>query len=284
MGAGAVTTTTAAAFIPEIWSAEVIDSYLNNAVVVPLTDRSFQDLAKAGHGDIINVPNVDKSKFTMATITQGSDVGLWDQTTEGTTQITVQTWEGKRLSFPDVVSIQAMPALRRIYTEALGEQAAIKIDTAVLTLVASITQYVGTLNIDLDDSNIRRAIQYLLDANVPEGSISACVSPAQYMSWLDVDKYANSLYRGTTLKPEKGRGYIGPLYCFDLYNTTNVVSNTSGHDNVLFDKRWCATVIQQEPKIEEGRDINSLQDMVVCSILYGVKSMRDTSAVWLKGL
>lgn len=284
--AGSITTTTAAAFIPEIWSNEVIDAYTNNVVLADLVDRSFQELVKEGHGDTINVPNVSSYSSDITTISQGSNVAQITPATESLTPIVVQTWQGVRYSYPDVVLVQSMNSLRQSYTEMMGKDMAKVIDTSLATLVASISQNVGTLAVKLTDSNIRRAIQYLDDANAPDTDRFLVVCPAQFLEFMDEEKYVNSLYSSSikNLQGDKGKGYKGDIYDFGVYQSTNVVSSGGGHNNAMFQRKWAALVIQKGPVVEEWRDVKSLQDEVVIHALWGVKEMRATSGVYMKGL
>ncbi len=285
MAAGTQNVTTMAAYIDELWSNEVIDAYEDNIVLSNLVDLSYKELARAGHGDIINVPNF--TALTVGTITEGSNVTQTQQTNEGTTTITVATWEGARVTIPSLVDIQSMPSMRRMQTEHLGSAMALAIDDDVAALVASISQTVGTLNVDLTDDNILRAEQYLMDANVPSNDWFIALSPAQLQGFRKIDRYANSLYKasaGTMPAGERPNGYVGPLYNCEVYRSTNMVSNTSGHDNAMFQRKWAALVVQKGPVLEQWRNVAAAMDELVIWAIWGVKEMRATSGIWLKGL
>ncbi|KKL72717.1 hypothetical protein LCGC14_2082130, partial [marine sediment metagenome] len=220
MAQGAVRTTEADAFIPEIWSLEVVEEYYKNFIFGGLLDRSFEELQKAGFGDKINVPDIS-ALGNFGTITQGSAVPEYTQNVEGTTTITVGTYEGLRLRWPSIVEIQAMPSIRQNYTREMGLEAAKAIDTTCATLVASISQNVGTLNVDLTDDNILRAEQYIMEANAPASEWFLVVGPAQLQSFRKVDKYQNSLYKSAaaTIPADRVVGYVGPLYNTSVYQT-----------------------------------------------------------------
>ncbi len=283
--AGEVTAARAINFIPMLWSLEVLEAYYDNTVMMNLVDRSFQELAKAGMGDIIRVPNVS-ALANWGAITATNVVPEYTEVTEGYIDITVQTYEGIKIKYPSITQIQAMDSLRQNYTRELGLAAAEAIDDDVCALVASISQSVGTLAVDLTDDNLLRGEQYLMDANVPTDDWFLVVGPAQLQGFRKIDKYANMLYKAAagTIAGNKNRGYVGPLYNCSVYQSTQVVSNTSGHDNIMFQKKWAALVIQQEPKIEMWRNVAYAVDEVICWALWGVKQMRATSGVWMKGL
>lgn len=286
MATGAVTTTEAANFIPTLWSLEVIEAYYDNFVLAGLVDRSFQELARAGHGNKIRVPHIS-ALGNWGTITEGSEVPKYTQVVESYTDIDVTTYEGIKLQWPSIVEIQSMDSLRQNYTREMGLEAAKAVDDDLAALIDTVTNSVGTLASDVEDSDVRRAEQYLDDANAPLNDRFFVVSPAQLMGLYDVEKYANSLYKGSSgnLAGSKGRGYIGPIYRSDVYESSNVDgTNAAGHDNAMFQRKAFALVVQQEPKVEMWRNVGYAMDEVICWALWGVKLMRDTSAVWVKGL
>lgn len=282
--AAPLTTTTEAEYIPELWSNEVITAYENNVVLANLVDRSFQELAKAGHGDIINVPTF--TALSVGTITQGSVVPQIAPATDAVTTITVQTWEGARVSFPDIVLVQSMSSMRTQYTEGAGRAMALAIDSDVCELVASLSQTVGTLAVDLTDANLLAGEEYMDIANAPLEKRYIVVYPSQLMGFFQEEKYANSLYRGSTgnLDGSKGQGYIGPLYRCDVYESSNIVSSGGGHQNVMFQERCMALVVQKGPVIEQWRNVGYAMDEIVVHAIFGVAEMRDTSGVYMKGL
>ncbi len=283
--AGEVSTTTAVNFIPTLWSLEVIEAYYNNTVMMNLVDRSFQELQKAGMGNKIRVPIIS-ALGNWGAINIGSVVPEYTEVTESYVDIDVTTFEGIKIKYQSLSEIQAMSSIRQNYTREMGLTAAKAIDTTVCALVASISQNVGTLAVDLTDDNILRGEQYLMDANVPTDDWFLVVGPAQLQGFRKIDKYANMLYKASagTIAGNKNRGYVGPLYNCDVYQTTQVVSNTSGHDNVMFQKKWCALIVQQEPKVEQWRNVAYAIDEVICWAVWGAKQMRATSGIWMKGL
>lgn len=285
MSQGAVTTTQAANFIPTLWSLEVVEEYYNNTIFAGLFDRSFEELATAGFGNKIRVPDID-ALGNWGGISQGAEVPRYTQNVELYTDIDVTTYEGIKLQWPSIVDIQSMNSLRQNYTREMGLEAAKAIDTDCADLVSAISQSVGTLNVDLTDDNILRAEQYLMDANCPSNDWYLVVGPAQLQGFRKVDKYANSLYKSAagTIPADRVVGYVGQLYNCGVYQTTQVVVSDSGHDNVMFQKKWAALVVQQEPKVEAWRNVGYAMDEVICWALWGVKQMRATSGVHMQGL
>ncbi len=285
MAAGAVTTTESANYIPTLWSLEVLDEYYANFILLNLVDQSYKELAKAGSGGVVRVP-ICSAPAGFTTITQGSAVTQYTQAVESYVDITVSTYQGLRLSWPSITEIQAQPSLRQNYTRMMGLEAAKAIDATISARIQNFAQTVGTLATDIDDDNILRAEQYLDDANAPQEDRFLAVSPACLMNLYKVEKYANSLYRSSSgnLDGSKGKGYIGKLYRSDVYESSAIEgSNAAGHDNGMWQKKAIAVIVQQEPKVEQWRNVASAMDEVVVWALWGSNEMRDTSGVWVKG-
>jgi hypothetical protein len=285
MAAGAVTTTEAANYLPTLWSLEVIDEYYANFVLLNLVDQSYKELAKAGYGNKVRVP-ICSAPAGFTTITEGSGVTQYTQNVETYKDIDVTTYQGLRLSWPSIVDIQTQPSLRQNYTRMMGIEAAKAIDATLAALIDNFSQTVGTLATDLGDDEILRAEQYLDDANAPLEDRFLVLSPAALMNLYKVEKYANSLYRQTSgnLDGSKGKGFIGKLYRSDVYESSAIEgSNAAGHDNGMWQRKAIAAIVQQEPKVEQWRNVASAMDEVIVWALWGSVEMRDTSGVWVKG-
>uniref|UniRef100_A0A6H1ZEW6 Putative capsid protein n=1 Tax=viral metagenome TaxID=1070528 RepID=A0A6H1ZEW6_9ZZZZ len=277
-----VTVTSALDFVPEIWSLEVLDSYENTHVYPSLFDQGYTELKDIGYGDIINVPDIPS--MSAGTVTQGSAV-TFTQPSHSTVQITVSTWKAAAFEFPNLVRVQAMPSLRKGYTEKLGLALKEAIDDDCAGLMDDFSNTVGTDAVTLTDANVRRIRQYADDNNWPTEGRVLVVSPAQLMDFYDVEKFTNSLYRGTSLAAEKSRGYIGPLYGFDVHESSNLDATSSGHDMGAFHKRACALVISDGPRLEQWRNVTKLQDEVIVHATWGVKRMRNADGgVYVLGL
>ena len=93
LGVSNTTTTTAAVYIPQLWSDEVIATFKANIVVANLITR-FDQVGKKG--SVLNVPNF--SRGTASAKAQGSQVTLIAPT-DANTGININKWfEYSRLS------------------------------------------------------------------------------------------------------------------------------------------------------------------------------------------
>ena len=126
LGSNHVTNTTAATFIPEIWSDEIIASYEKALVVKPLV-RAMSMVGKKG--DTIRIPKPDRGDATVKT--PEAQVTLIANTTGELTVTIDQHFEYSRM-IEDLTDVQALSSLRRFYTEDAGYALATNVDSALI--------------------------------------------------------------------------------------------------------------------------------------------------------
>jgi len=114
LGSNHVTNTTAATFIPEIWSDEIIAAYKNNLVLANAVNKMSHVGKK---GDTIHIPKPTRgSASAKAASTQVTLIAA----TESEVQVSIDKhYEYSRL-IEDITDVQAQPSLRRFYTEDAG--------------------------------------------------------------------------------------------------------------------------------------------------------------------
>ena len=269
--------TTADAFLAEIWSMEALIARESKLVFGKNINRDFQK--EMSKGDTLHVPGISnmsaRQKTAAAAVT-------YETATESNTDIVVDQYYYAAFAVEDIISVQQSQNLRARYAPKLGYALALQEDDSLAALIDDFSQTVGTLNTDLTDDNLIRADQYLNDADVPEDGRVIIVSPAQKAGFLKMDKFVNKDYReGGAVST----GKLGSIYGYEIFVSTNVDgANGSGHDCALMHREAIAEITQMKPKAESARDIDYLCDKVVLSQLWGVKEMRDTSGVWMKGL
>ena len=128
LGTNHVTTTTAATFIPEVWSDEIVASYKKNLVLANLIKKmSF----KGKKGDTVHIPS--PTRGTASAKTAGNQVSLI-AATEGEVTVSINNhYEYSRL-IEDIVEAQALASLRGFYTEDAGYALAKQVDTTLIQL------------------------------------------------------------------------------------------------------------------------------------------------------
>ena len=236
---GMVDNTSAATFIPEIWSDEVVAAYKSNLVLANLVKKMSMSGKK---GDTIHVPKPlrgsasAKAANTAVTIQNG---------TEEEVLIAIDKhFEFSRL-IEDITEVQALASLRQFYTGDAGYGLSKQVDEDLFLLgkkfgddngsgsdwVHSNTyNFSGSAGIEtyaadavaagdvFNDAGFRAAIQKLDDADVPMDGRSFVVPPSIRNAIMGVDRYMSSDFvDGRGVK----NGQIGNLYGIDVYTTSN---------------------------------------------------------------
>jgi len=293
MASGNITTTTAANFIPEIWSKDVKVATESNLVAMKRINLMFSSDIKQ-QGDTLHIPDV--SNLTATDKAASTDV-TFETITEGKTDLSIDTHKYAAFKVEDIVAIQSAYELRSLYTNRAGYALAKAMDTSVLGLYSGLSQSVGSAGVAITDANLLTAIQYLDDADAPGMDRTLVLKPAQMKAILGIDKFVLSdavgylaqmspvvtgSLQGGNVQTAKPKGYFGQIYGVDVYISTNVpttgTSPVSTH-NMLFHKDALIAAVQQDVRIQSDYNIRSLATEVVADVLYGVAEFRDTFAV-----
>jgi N4-gp56 family major capsid protein len=286
LGSNHVTNTTAATFIPEIWSDEIIASYEKSLVVKPLV-RAMSMTGKKG--DTIHIPKPDrgdasaKAAETQVTLIAG---------TTGELIVTIdQHFEYSRL-IEDITDVQALNSLRRFYTEDAGYALATKVDSAIIAESAGFTaqkSFVdggladesGATTTAFNDAGFREAIQILDDNNVPGDSRVFVIPPAVKREMLGVSQYISSDF--VTGQPVVN-GKIGSLYGVDIFVSTNLESGAGETKCLLMHKDAIVFAEQMGVRTQTQYKQEFLADLMTADTLYGTETYRPEAGVVISAL
>jgi N4-gp56 family major capsid protein len=286
LGTSHVTTTSAATFIPEIWSDEIVAAYEKSLVLKPLV-RAMSMVGKKG--DTIRVPKPVRGDASVKTAE--NQVSLISNV-EGELVISIdQHYEYSRL-IEDIVNVQALSSLRRFYTEDAGYALATRVDTAIIAEAANFTSQLeftangvqaaaGGAAAAFNDAGLRAALQVLDDNNVPMDNRVLVVSPAMKKEMLGVSNYVSTDF--VTGKPvETGR--IGELYGVEIYVSTNIpTENTDEKGALLFHKDAIVFAEQLGVRTQTQYKQEYLADLMTADTLYGTEIYRPEAGVKLFG-
>lgn len=286
LGSNHVTNTTAATFIPEIWSDEIIASYEKSLVVKPLV-RAMSMTGKKG--DTIHIPKPDrgdasaKAAETQVTLIAG---------TTGELVVTIdQHFEYSRL-IEDITDVQALNSLRRFYTEDAGYALATKVDSAIIAESAGFTAQksfvdggladeAGATTTAFNDAGFREAIQILDDNNVPGDSRVFVIPPAVKREMLGVSQYISSDF--VTGQPVVN-GKIGSLYGVDIFVSTNLESGAGETKCLLMHKDAIVFAEQMGVRTQTQYKQEFLADLMTADTLYGTETYRPEAGVVISAL
>jgi N4-gp56 family major capsid protein len=312
LGTSHVTTTTAANFIPEIWSDEIAAAYKKNLVAANLIKKmSF----KGKKGDTVHIPVPTRGTASAkAASTQVTLIAA----TEGVVDISINKhYEYSRL-IEDIVEAQALSSLRSFYTDDAGYALAKQIDSDIIRLGRLAnggttgarygSAYIGgdgttafdyTANTNtgnasaLTDAAIRRTIQRLDDSDVPMDGRFFIIPPSSRNTLMGLNRYTEQAFVGESGSGNTIRnGEVGNLYGMGVFVSSNAdsASATSAFpDSGTAIARVCLMGHKDSFALVEQVGIRSqtqykqeyLGTLFTADTLYGVAELRDYGAVAL---
>lgn len=276
-----ITVTTAANFIPEIWSREVKRAVESNLTMAKLVLRDYEgDIQQ--RGDTVHI--VDISNLTVGSKSASTDV-TYESITEDKTSIVIDNHKYAAFKLEDIVKVQSNTDLMAEYSNKVGYALAKKVDTDLLALYVNLGQSVGADNTDITDDTLLNGIQFLDLADAPETDRSGVFTAGQKKAFLAVEKFVE--YQSIGIGGQQNpiiKGQFGELYGVRFFFTTNVttIGSPAGDHNLLFHKEAFALAMQKDIRIQSQYDIDALATKVVGDVLYGVKEYRDTFGVVVK--
>ena len=123
LGSNHQTTTTAANFIPELWSDEVIAGYKKNLVLGNVVTKINHNGKK---GDTIHIPAPVRGSANVKSA--NSQVTLQGDT-HSTVNLSIDKHYEYSVVIEDITEVQALSSLRRFYTDDAGYALATQVDT-----------------------------------------------------------------------------------------------------------------------------------------------------------
>jgi hypothetical protein len=279
-----ITSTTATAANPAITSKEVIMFREANLGFSGSVSQKYYDEAGVGTSvswTPINVLNSGTAR-SKSEGNSGNDI-TYDANTETAVTLTINAHKYTAFELEEFEESLSLIDLQEKYTKAATYNVDLAIDASLAALVDNFSQTVGTLAVDLTDDDVRRAVQYLEDANAPMDGRFFAMAPATKNTMLGIDRYASSDFNrggGANIV----RGEFGDIYGLRCWNSTNVEgTNAAGHDNGIYQRDAFALGLRMQPRTRNFDDINNLSTQVAVSAIWGVVETRDDHGVWAKG-
>jgi hypothetical protein len=297
LGTNNVTVTTAAKFIPEIWSDEIVAAYKKNLVLANVINKmNF----RGKKGDTVHVPK--PTRGTASAKVASSQVTLIAATEDEVVISIDKHFEYSRL-IEDIVSVQALASLRRFYTDDAGYALGVQTDSDIWTLFKSIgngngssyqnsgvyefssttaVAYNGSVGSAFNDAGFRKGIQILDDADVPMDGRSFVIPPVLRNDLMGTARYTEQAFTGEAGAANTIRnGRVGNLYGIEVYISSNAPSLESGAARLagLFHRDAFTLVEQLGVRSQTQYKQEWLADLLTADTLYGVKTIRTDAAV-----
>jgi N4-gp56 family major capsid protein len=298
-----ITTTSAAKFIPQIWSDEIIAAYKKNLVLANLVMKMNFTGKK---GDTVHIPAPVRGSASAKGATNAVTLIV---NTESEVQVSINKhYEYSRL-IEDIVEAQALNSLRSFYTNDAGYALAKQVDTDLIQLgrsfngatigtddysvsSSSTKAYIGgdgttaynstSSNASaLTDAAIRRTIQRLDDNDTPMDGRFFIIPPSSRNTLMGLARYTEQAFvgNGDTIR----NGEIGNLYGIPVFVTSNA---DTGYGNTQTDrialmghKEAMVLVEQQAVRSQTQYKQEYLGTLFTSDTLYGVQALRTAASV-----
>jgi N4-gp56 family major capsid protein len=301
--ANSVTTTTAATFIPEIWSDEIVAAYKKNLVLANLVMKmNF----RGKKGDTVHIPAPTRGSASAKTATNAVTLIA---ATESEVQVSINKhYEYSRL-IEDIVEAQALNSLRQFYTSDAGYALARQVDTDLVQLgrafngatvgtddyatsAATTKAYIGsdgttaynssTSNAAaLTDAAIRRTIQRLDDNDTPMDGRFFIIPPSSRNTLMGLARYTEQAFVGDGNAIRNGE--IGNLYGIPVFVTSNADygAGSSGADRICLMGHRDSMVLVEQMAVRSQTQYKQeyLGTLFTADTLYGVKAIRTAATV-----
>jgi len=296
-----VTATSAANFIPDIWSDEIVAAFKKNLVLANVVKRmNF----KGKKGDTINIPSPARGNASAKVATDAVTL-----IAESDTLIPVlinRHFEYSRL-IEDIVEVQALTSLRSFYTEDAGYALARRIDTDLVQLGRAFngatvgtndyatsntstkafvgsdgtTAYNSTTSnaAALTDAAIRRTIQRLDDNDIPMDGRFFLIPPSSRNTLMGLARYTEQAFVGNGDAIRNGE--IGQLYGMAVFASSNADTGAgnSTTDRICLMGHRDAMVLVEQLGIRSQTQYKQeyLGTLFTADTLYGVKALRTNA-------
>lgn len=302
LGSNHIITGDVGQFIPELWSDDVIASYKSNLVVGNLVSKINH---KGKKGDTIHIPKPSRGSANQkAAETQ---VTL-NNPAVGEVMIYLDKHYEYSVLIEDITDVQALPSLRRFYTDDAGYALAKQVDTDIHALGASLqggtdysaavagsdgtTVWDATANTNtgnggaLTDEAIRKMIQKLDDEDVPMKDRNIIVPPVEKSNLLGIDRFVLWNQVGESAGANSIRnGLIGDVYGMKVYVSTNCPTITADDGTtqyrvgMMLHKDAMVFAEQMAVRSQTQYKQEYLADLFTSDTIYGTATVRPEGGI-----
>lgn len=292
-----ITTTTHGAFLPDIWSDDTQDAIEFKTLIGGLVTTKFENEMSVGR--ILHIPH--RSNMNTQAKTEGISSQISFQAITQTNQdIMVSTYEYAACLLNKVVQAQSKYADRAALSKKMGYALARGMEVTLAALAQNYSQTVGTYGADVDDSQLRRAWQYLSDGGFvdEDNDCSWVFSPGATQSLFGQDRVVSGDFQN---KKAIETAMLPQLYGFPAYHSQLLRSPATGqHDSFLLHRSAAILIRQVKPTAEAQYRIEYNADAMLIWDLYNASeaeqpaetpvddatesTLGDSGAVLLKGM
>ena len=297
-----ITTTSSAAFIPQIWANTALEILRNKVVLAKLVTRDTDLAAFQQVGDTLNIPYpgamVANDKAANGNVTL-------QVPTSTTTTLTLNKHKEASFILEDRANAVVNQDVISRYLDASVIAIAEQIETDLFATAITATNTVGTYGTDLSAATIRSARKLLNDNKAPQDGRALIVSDKDEIALLGDTNLQN--YFAWSQTQGLREGSIGRLYGFDVYQSQLVPATGSAPlntKNIAMAPGAILLAMRSLPPVEAGTgalsavatdpvsglavrvtrayNANVLGSQVTVDVLYGTAMLRQEKAVLVK--
>lgn len=265
-----------ATFIPELWSARLLQGLEKSHVATNLVNRDYEGQIR-NQGDKVNINTL--SDVAIKAYTPNSDIASPDDLTTTKQQLEITEADYFNIQLDDVDRVQATGELMDTAMRNVAYKMNDRTDSFILGKIASGVDsgnIIGTTEspIQVTKNNIYESIIEMrtkLDkANVPTSGRTIIIPPEIYALLLQDERFVKSdAVAGQNVLVN---GLVGRVAGFDVFESNNVVYDTNNKFwKVTAQVRTATTFAEQIVKTEAYRMEKRFSDAVKGLHVYGAK-------------
>lgn len=267
-----ITSTTHAAFLPEVWSDDTQDAVEFKEVLSKLVNSDHESEMRMGR--ILHIPH--RSNMATQTKTEGiSNTVVFNVITQTNQDVTVSTYEYAACLLNAVVQAQSKYNDRKALADKMGYALVRGMEVSIAALFQNFSQAVGTYGGSTDDSVVRSAWRQLADAGFVEDTsdvVPDCAfvfSPGAEETLFGQDRYVSREFQSGKSAIESAR--LPSLYGIPTHRSNLLRSPAAGqHDNAVFDRSAVILIRQVKPTTKAQYRIEYNADAFLIFDLYAV--------------
>ena len=262
-------------FIPEIWSAHILERYLSENVFAALLDRTYE--GEATKGNTVHIPGVVApavKDYKAANRTTSADA-----ITDTSVDLLIDQEKNFDFYVDDIDGAQALTALLGLYTDAAADALVRDADQFIATRLVqdgNVMPYTAVTTGDGAFNVVRDARKILNKANVPSDLRVAGVSAEFEALLLGADSKLTSFEKSGDNNGLRN-ATIGKLLDFRVVTSNNLPESDS--PQAVFFHQRAAAYVSQIDQVEAMRGQDKFSDRVRGLHVYGGKVIKSAGVL-----
>ena len=267
-------------FNPEIWSSKLNRAFQKKLVAAQFFDNYSSEIA--GRGDLLWIPGLSNGFTATAIATSTGDIAPTNLS-DTKSSMTIDQWMGTSFVMTDYQAkmVGSQYRLQEEYINKMGYALALKVDTDLLALGASITKVLNDSATSITATVLEQAIAFMESSSIPLSECAFIFHPNAY--WKEVmgsDKLVNASKYGKVILPNPPHN---ELYGIPVYITANVPAGTAGteggHRNLLVHKNAIIYAMANDGVQITTAKGESLRTKYIADVMYAKKLLNPGSGV-----